>query len=63
MVLRGEFAEVEVLLEWISAKHKKARAVHLGNLSAREPYQKLFVGHKGLFNVAKHKNDGFHRYQ
>lgn len=75
MVLRGEFAEVEVLVERIRAKHEKARAEHLGdlvNLSAKERYHKFYAAHKGLFNVAKHKDiasflgikdDGFHRYQ
>ncbi len=74
MGLREGFAEMPLLVEKIRAHYEKARVGHAGdlvNLSARERYRKFFQEHKGLFNVAKHRDiasflgirdDGFHRY-
>lgn len=74
MGLRAGFAEVGLLVEKVRAANERARALHGGdlvNLSARERFQKFYGLHKGLFNVARHKDiasflgikdDGFHRY-
>lgn len=75
MEVRDSYAEVPLLVEKIRAHYEKMRVGHaadLVNLNARERYQKFFAAHKGLFNVARHKDiasflgikdDGFHRYQ
>ncbi len=75
LLLAEKFSEVPLLIEKIRAHHEKLRAAHamdLVSLNARERYQKFFAAHKGLFNVARHKDiasflgirdDGFHRYQ
>lgn len=72
--LMAGFTEVLLMVEKIRAKYEKGRAAHAGdlvNLSARERFQKFFSLHRGLFNVARHKDiasflgikdDGFHRY-
>lgn len=72
--LRERFLEVGVMAEGIRALYERARAAHAGdlvNLSAKKRFDQFFRLHKGLFNVAKHKDiasflgikdDGFHRY-
>ncbi len=72
--LAESFGEISLVIEKIRAVHERARASHAGDLvslSSKERYVKFFSAHKGLFNVAKHKDiasflgikdDGFHRY-
>ncbi len=74
MGLRERFSEVSLLVERIRAAYEKNRVLHAGdlvNLSAKERFDKFFGLHKGLFNVARHKDiagflgikdDGLHRY-
>lgn len=75
MSLRMGFAEVHLLVEKIRGYYEGLRVVQaqdLVNLSAKERYQKFFEVHKGLFNIAKHRDiasflgfrdHGFHRYK
>lgn len=72
--LGERFKEIALVIEKIRAVHERARAGHAGDLvslSSKERYLKFFGLHKGLFNVARHKDiasflgikdDGFHRY-
>jgi len=74
MELKEEFGELGLLVEKIRSRAERERALHAGDLvglSARERFRKFFGLHKGLFNVARHKDiasflgirdDGFHRY-
>lgn len=72
--LGESFGEITMVVEKIRAVQERARAIHacdLVSLSSKERYLKFFSAHKGLFNIARHKDiasylgikdDGFHRY-
>lgn len=59
IMLKTTFPEVIKLVEEVKYYYDKARLDHnedLFNLSGKQKYEKFHTAHRGLFNVAKHKD-------